>query len=445
MKTGGKMLNLEEIGTILVIDDNPTNLQVLYKALSDRGYDVLVEMDGKSGIELVKNSPPDLILLDVMMPGIDGFETCRRLQADPLTKEIPIIFMTALSDTVDKVKGLSLGAVDYISKPFQQEEVLARIKVHLKLRRLSLQLAEQNQQLEERVKQRTAKLYKTIEELNQTQLHLVQSEKMSAIGQLIAGIAHEINNPVGCIVGNIEEATNAIKDLTEYLQLCQEKFHTPGSEIERKASEIDLEFLIEDLPKMLFSMKTGIDRIRNISTSLRTFSRADSEYKVLADIREGIDSTLMILQHRLKANNNRPAIQVIKNYGDTPLLKCYLGQLNQVFMNVLANAIDALEEANSGRTFGSFASAPNTITITTQLSDCQQDVLIKIKDNGQGMSEQIISHIFDYSFTTKAVGKGTGIGLSISRQVVEETHGGSLTCSSVLGEGTEFTIALHLK
>ncbi len=439
------MLNLEEIGTILVIDDNPTNLQVLYKALSDRGYDVLVEMDGKSGIELVKNSPPDLILLDVMMPGIDGFETCHRLQADPLTKEIPIIFMTALSDTVDKVKCLSLGAVDYISKPFQQEEVLARIKVHLKLRRLTLQLAQQNQQLEERVEKRTAKLYQTIKELKQTQLQLVQSEKMSAIGQLIAGIAHEINNPVGCIVGNIEEATNAIKDLTEYLQLCQEKFHTPGSEIERKASEIDLEFLIEDLPKMLFSMKTGIDRIRNISTSLRTFSRADSEYKVLADIREGIDSTLMILQHRLKANNNRPAIQLIKNYGDIPLLKCYLGQLNQVFMNVVANAIDALEEANIGRTFGSFASAPNTITITTQLSDCQQDVLIKIKDNGQGMSEQIISHIFDYSFTTKAVGKGTGIGLSISRQVVEETHGGSLTCSSVLGEGTEFTIALHLE
>ena len=439
------MLNFEEIGTILVIDDNPTNLQVLYKALSDRGYDVLVEMDGKSGIELVKNSPPDLILLDVMMPGIDGFETCSRLQADPLTKEIPIIFMTALSDTVDKVKGLSLGAVDYISKPFQQEEVLARIKVHLKLRRLTLQLAQQNQQLEQRVEKRTAKLYHTIKELKQTQLQLVQSEKMSAIGQLIAGIAHEINNPVGCIVGNIEEATNAIKDLTEYLQLCQEKCHIPGSQIEKKASDIDLEFLIEDLPKMLFSMKSGIERIRNISTSLRTFSRADSEYKVLADIREGIDSTLMILQHRLKANNKRPAIQIIKNYGDIPLVKCYLGQLNQVFMNVFANAIDALEEANIGRTFGSFASAPNTITITTQLSDCQRDVLIKIKDNGKGMSEQIISHIFDYSFTTKAVGKGTGIGLSISRQVVEETHGGSLTCSSVLGEGTEFTIALHLE
>ena len=439
------MSNLEEIGTILVIDDNPTNLQVLYKALSDRGYDVLVEMDGKSGIELVKNSPPDLILLDVMMPGIDGFETCSRLQADPLTKEIPIIFMTALSDTVDKVKGLSLGAVDYISKPFQQEEVLARIKVHLKLRRLTLQLTEQNQQLEERVEKRTAKLYRAIKELKQTQLQLVQSEKMSAIGQLIAGIAHEINNPVGCIVGNIEEATNAIKDLTEYLQLCQEKCHTPGSEMEQKASEIDLEFIIEDLPKMLFSMKTGIDRIRSISNSLRTFSRADSEYKVLADIQEGIDSTLMILQHRLKANNKRPAIQVIKNYGDIPLLKCYLGQLNQVFMNVFANAIDALEEANIGRTFGSFASAPNTIMITTQLSDCQRDILIKIKDNGKGISEHIISHIFDYSFTTKAVGKGTGIGLSISRQVVEETHGGSLTCASVLGEGTEFTIALHLE
>lgn len=439
------MLNFEETGTILVIDDNPTNLQVLYKALCDRGYDVLVEMDGKSGIELVKSSPPDLILLDVMMPGIDGFETCIRLQADPLTKEIPIIFMTALSDTVDKVKGLSLGAVDYISKPFQQEEVLARIKVHLKLRRLSLQLAEQNQQLEERVKQRTAKLYKTIEELKQTQLHLVQSEKMSAIGQLIAGIAHEINNPVGCIVGNIEEANNAIKDLTEYLQLCQEKCHIPGSEIERKASEIDLEFLIEDLPKMLFSMKSGIDRIRNISNSLRTFSRADSEYKVLADIGEGIESTLMILQHRLKANNKRPAIQVIKNYGDIPLLKCYLGQLNQVFMNLLANAIDALEEANQGNTFEFIESRPNLITITTQLSDCKRYILIKIRDNGKGIHEEILSHIFDYSFTTKPVGKGTGIGLSISRQIVEETQGGCLTCSSVLGEGTEFAIALNLE
>ncbi|MEG3849045.1 response regulator [Microcoleus sp. herbarium19] len=439
------MLNSEEIGTILVIDDNPTNLQVLYKALSDRGYDVLVEMDGKSGIELVKNSPPDLILLDVMMPGIDGFETCSRLQADLITKEIPIIFMTALSDTVDKVKGLSLGAVDYISKPFQQEEVLARIKVHLKLRRLTLQLAEQNQQLEERVEKRTAKLYQTIKELKQTQLQLVQSEKMSAIGQLIAGIAHEINNPVGCIVGNIEEATNAIKDLTEYLHLCQEKCHISGSEMERKALEIDLEFLIEDLPKMLFSMKTGIERIRNISNSLRTFSRADSEYKVLADIREGIDSTLMILQHRLKANNNRPEIQVIKKYGDIPLLKCYLGQLNQVFMNVVANAIDAVEESNQGRTFSSIAAAPNTITITTELSERQGDVLIKIKDNGKGMSEEIISHIFECSFTTKAVGKGTGIGLSISRQIVEETHGGCLTCASVLGEGTEFTIALNLE
>ncbi len=268
---------------------------------------------------------------------------------------------------------------------------------------------------------------------------------MSAIGQLIAGIAHEINNPVGCIVGNIQEATNVIQDLIEYLHICQKECQIPGFEIEKKAVEIDLEFLIEDLPKMLFSMKTGIDRIRNISNSLRRFSRADSEYKVLADIREGIDSTLMILQHRLKANHHRPAIQIITNYGDIPLLKCYLGQLNQVFMNVLANAIDALEEANQGETFAYIESAPNIITITTQLSNCQEDVLIKIKDNGKGMSEKIISQIFDYSFTTKAVGKGTGIGLSISRQIVEETQGGCLTCSSILGEGTEFTIALHLE
>ena len=191
-------------------------------------------------------------------------------------------------------------------------------------------------------------------------------------------------------------------------------------------------------------MKSGTERIRNISTSLRTFSRADSANKVSANIHEGIDSTLMILQYRLKATDTRPAIKIIKEYGDIPPVKCYFGQLNQVFMNLLANAIECFDESNQGRTYAEIEALPNTIAIITQVSEDSNSVVIKITDNGQGMSSEVKSKIFDHLFTTKGVGKGTGLGLSISRQIVEETHGGKLTCESILGEGSEFAIALPL-
>jgi len=189
-------------------------------------------------------------------------------------------------------------------------------------------------------------------------------------------------------------------------------------------------------------MKVGCDRIRNISTSLRTFSRADTDQKVAADVHEGIDSTLMILQHRIKAKEDRPAILIVKNYGKLPKINCFLGQLNQVFMNILANAIDIFVEGNKGRTYKEIESHPNVITITTEVSEDTQNVIIKIRDNGSGMSESVKARIFDHLFTTKPVGKGTGLGLSISRQIVEEVHGGSITCESILGEGTEFFITL---
>jgi signal transduction histidine kinase len=275
-------------------------------------------------------------------------------------------------------------------------------------------------------------------------LQLIQGEKMSSLGNLVAGVAHEINNPVGFIAGNISEATTAVADLIGHLKLYREEVLNPSSNIEQDAEDIDLEYLIEDLPKMLSSMKVGCDRIGNISTSLRTFSRADTSQKVSADIHEGIDSTLMILQHRLKANSERPLIQVVKEYGNIPKVKCYLGQLNQVFMNILANAIDCFEEANKGRSFAEIEFAPNMLTIKTEIDAENQTVVIKIRDNGKGISEEVVSHIFDHLFTTKGVGKGTGLGLSISRQIVVETHGGKLSCESVVGEGTEFTIALPL-
>ncbi|GET36501.1 trifunctional serine/threonine-protein kinase/ATP-binding protein/sensor histidine kinase [Microseira wollei] len=306
-------------------------------------------------------------------------------------------------------------------------------------------LYQTSQQLYQQSQNYAQQLEKYLQELQQTQLQLIQSEKMSALGNLVAGVAHEINNPVGFISGNIDEAIAAVKDLTEYLELYHEKFPNPGEEIAEKAEEIELEYLLEDLPKMLSSMKVGCDRIRNISTSLRTFSRADSSSKVAVNLHEGIDSTLMILRHRLKANENRPEIQAIKVYGNIPAVKCYPGQLNQVFMNILANAIDALEESNSQRSYAEIQANPNQITIKTEVTADNQQVAIKIRDNGLGMSEEIKARIFDHLFTTKSLGKGTGLGLSISRQIVQETHGGSLTCESVLGQGTEFTIWLPIE
>lgn len=421
---------------ILIVDDNPTNVKVLFDVLEKAGFRTLVAKSGESALEKLQFISPDLILLDVMMPGINGFETCSHLKASEATKDIPVIFMTALSDEADRVQGLTLGAVDYITKPFQQEEVLARVKIHLELSQL-------NKKLEHLVAERTAELTKALEQLQQSQLQLVQSEKMSALGQLVAGVAHEINNPVGFIAGNLQPAKDYIKDLLELINLYQVKFPHPGSEIETEIENIDLEYLREDLPKLLTSMQEGVDRIRDISTSLRTFSRADIDRKVPFDIHDGIDSTLLILKHRLKANDNRPVIQVIKNYGFLPEIECFPGQLNQVFMNILANAIDSLEESNHGFSFAQIEVNPNCILIQT---NCEGDrVTIQIKDNGIGMSDAVKERIFDYLFTTKAVGQGTGLGLSIVRQIILENHGGTLEVHSRPQQGAEFIISLPVK
>jgi two-component system, NtrC family, sensor kinase len=435
--------------TILVIDDSLTNLEVLYVTLSNLGYEVLVEMDGLSAIEQVKNNPPDLILLDIMMPKIDGFETCRRLQADPETKDIPIIFMTALTDSVEKVKGLKLGAVDYITKPFQQEEVLARIQVHINLRRLNQELDEQKQQLEQRVQARTAELSQALEQLKSTQLQLVQTEKISSLGQLVAGVAHEVNNPIGFISTNLYHANQYANDLINLVKLYQEKFPIPGDEIEEAIETIDLGHIREDLPRLISSMKLGSDRIHGIMQSLRNYSRTDGIEKKAVDIHEGIETTLMILQHRLNAQTYRSGIQIMKAYGNLPMIECYPGQLNQVFMNLLANAIDAIEEKMEGKEYDRGKSRTSDsqeftpiIYIATSLD--REYVSIQIKDNGQGIPESAREKIFQPFFTTKPEGKGTGLGLSICYQIVTEKHGGILDYNSSPETGTEFIIKLPL-
>lgn len=423
---------------ILLVDDNPNNLKVLSEAIQGFGWKALVATDGESAIEQAEYASPDLILLDVMMPGFDGFETCRRLKGNPATQNIPIIFMTALSDITDKVKGLEMGAVDYITKPFQYEEVVARLKLHLKLSHLTCTL-------EQQVQERTAKLAQSFQQLQQTQLQLVQSEKMSALGNLVAGVAHEINNPIGFLSGNLQPAQEYVKDLLRLLDLYQRTYSDSTPEIQDELEAIDLDYLREDLPKLLNSMELGIDRIRSISTSLRTFSRADKDHKVPFNIHEGLDSTILILKHRLKANEQRPEIEVIKNYGNLPEIDCFPGQVNQVFMNILANAIDALEESNAGRSFSDIEVNPNQIVICSELAEDKQGVFIRIKDNGTGMSEEVKQQIFDYLFTTKDVGKGTGLGLAIVHQIVVKNHHGSLQVHSTPRQGSEFVIMLPLK
>ncbi|MEH2362129.1 hybrid sensor histidine kinase/response regulator [Nostoc sp.] len=584
--------NLFDNVIILIVDDVPNNLKVLSDTLADAGFEVAIATSGESALQQLEHTTVSLILLDVMMPGMNGFETCECIKANPKTRNIPIVFVTALSESVNKVTGFELGAVDYITKPFQQGEVLARVRTHLRLNQLSQSLEARNielqqltEQLEQRVAKRTQELFGSIEafkqtqqlmrlvfdtiphwvgwkdinsvylgcnqsladalnlsspdeilgktdydllfskqesdwfricdrrvmesgraelhiieqlqqadgqpiwldtnkmplrdaegnvfgilfvtediterqqaqeelkqqkqnleealtEVQRTQVQLVQSEKMSALGNLVAGVAHEINNPIGFLGGNIEPALDYIKDIFGLIDLYQDQYSTPSEIIQDEIETIDLDYIREDLPKLVGSMKEGVKRIRDISTSLRTFSRADSDRPVSCNIHDGIDSTILILKHRLKASETHPEIQVIKHYGQLPLVECFAGQLNQVFMNILANAIDALEESNIGRGFAEIQANPNCITIITQISDDKQKIIINIKDNGQGMNEEIKQKIFDHLFTTKGVGKGTGLGLAIARQIVEETHSGKLSFNSVMNEGTEFFIEI---
>ena len=301
----------------------------------------------------------------------------------------------------------------------------------------------QNAQLYHQAQSYAKQLESSLDELKNMQLQLVQSEKMSALGSLVAGIAHEINNPISFIGGNIKIANEFVKDLFGLMNLYQNHYPNPVQEITEEIEAVELDYLYEDLPKVISSMQQGVDRLYDLSISLRTFSRADTQKKVECNIHDCINSTLIILKHRFKASNNRPQIELIADYGNLPSVKCFPGQLSQVFMNLISNAIDALEESNYGLSFEEIQLLPNRITITTSLTN-NNHVLIKIKDNGVGMTEEVKKSIFEYLYTTKPVGKGTGLGLSIVYQIIFEKHNGSIEVNSALGEGAEFIISLPM-
>jgi DNA-binding response OmpR family regulator len=249
-------------GLVLIVDDAPTNLEVISAALEAVGLEIAIALSGEQALEQLQYSQPDLILLDVMMPGMDGFEVCQRLKQVPATQTIPVIFMTALADIDHKIKGLELGAVDYITKPFQEKEVLVRVKTQLQLGQLT-------KQLEQQVHDRTQKLSQALNQLQASQVQLIQSEKMSALGNLVAEVAHEINNPVGFLSGNIQPALDYIQDLFSLIGLYQATFPDPGEVIQEKIEEIDLDYICTDLPNLIQSMNLGVERIQDLSKSLR--------------------------------------------------------------------------------------------------------------------------------------------------------------------------------
>lgn len=420
---------------ILIVDDNSTNLSILSQALKQVGLKVRMAMDGLTAINIAQQHSPELILLDIQMPGIDGFETCTRLKADSSTQAIPIIFMTSLADTESKVKGLSLGAVDYISKPFEEQEVIARVNVHLQMRRLTKALEKKTQQLNEK----NFYLEQTIYELKHTQSQLILAEKMSALGHMVAGVAHEINNPVNFIYGNLTHASEHIQYLFKLVDIYQQEYPNPSQKVQEVIANINLAYLSEDLPKILDSMHFGANRIRNIVLSLRTFSRLDEAEIKAVDIHESINSTLLILQHRLEDKTGGSHIEVIKDYGKIPLVTCYASHVNQVFLNILNNAVDALKEAQDHN--GSFTPC---IRISTEQVN-SDFVKIIIADNGAGITPEVQQNIFNPFFTTKPVGRGSGLGLATSYQIIVQKHRGQLICVSEPLKGAEFIIQMPIE
>ena len=470
-------LNTTHQGNILVVDDTPENLHLLSGILSKKGYQVRPVPNGKLALSAAQRIPPDLVLLDIMMPDMDGYQVCQQLKADEATKDIPVIFISAINDVMDKVKAFAVGGVDFITKPFQLEEVLARIETHLKICNLQNSLQERNEDLA------TA-----IQQLQATQEHLIQSEKMAALGQLIAGIAHEINTPLGIIGSSIDNIANfweenlenlpqffhktSSQSQTYFLKLLyrsstdrgtiftskeKRKFkqnlvsYLTAKEVE-SAEEIadtlvDME-IYDDVEQFLplfqlpdweivlntayqfTSFKKSINLIQRATAksgkvvfALKSYAHFDSKQeKIEANLHDGIETVLTLYQNQLKHG-----IEVVRKYGDLPKIVCYPDELSQVWTNLVHNALQAMNYKG-------------TLTIETLYRD--ERLSIKFMDNGTGIPPEIVAKIFQPFFTTKAAGEGSGLGLDIVRKIIDK-HQGSVSVESVPGE-TVFTVSLPI-
>lgn len=414
----------ENAGTILVVDDTPANLQLLESILQQKGFTVRAALSGQMALKAVQLQPPDIVLLDINMPSMNGYEVCRALKSDPASAEIPVIFVSAAVDTADKLKAFEEGGVDYVTKPFQPLEVLARVTTHLTLYRIRRELAAKNEALE-----------KALQELRLAQTQLVQSEKMAALGLLTAGIAHELNNPLNFIAASVQGLRKTVAPVDELMTLCQSLAQDPASTaVERIAAwsrENEPNELRETMNELVENACYGANRAAEIVTSLRVFSRLDEAEQKHANLHECLDATLILLHSRYQDR-----IRIERSYGELPPWLCQPGKLNQVFMNLLANAVDAVFAKPEPK-------ADETIRIVTRMEEREGRfcAVVEIADTGIGMTEEVKTRLFQPFFTTKDVGKGVGLGLAISHGIVRD-HGGSIEVESEPGLGSLFRLVL---
>lgn len=426
------MSNESNNNLVLVVDDTPINLSIISHSLKKAGFQVAVETDGESAIELVEYNPPDLILLDVKMPILDGFETCSRLKLNPKTKDIPIIFMTALAESEDKIKGFSLGAVDYITKPFQPEEVIARVKTHLKIRKLSLALEEQNQQLQKEIQQKNQtekQLNQALEELKNMQQQIIAQEKLASLGSLTAGIAHELRNPLN-FINNF--ATVSVK----FCQKIAKEIETIADLIPQEKLN-NIKTFVEYLQQSSNSIYNQGKQADSIIRSMLLHARGDQGELKLVDLNQLIIENLQLSLKSFKTL--LPMMEVNLHTEYDPLI----GQIilnpqsfSRGFVNIINNAFDEFNHQYEqlGQNF-----RPHLSITTRQLN---QKVEIKIKDNGSGIKPEILPKIFEPFFTTKPPGKGTGLGLSIAYDIIVNEHQGELKINSEPNQYAEFIITL---
>ena len=404
---------------LLLVDDSPMNLDTLLATLGDN-YDLRVAIDGQSALDLIEAGYlPDLILLDIMMPNMDGYQVCSYLKKDDKTRNIPIIFLTALDGDEDEAKGLELGAVDYITKPFNPAIVRRRVQTQLELKH-------HREHLEHLVAQKTRELVETYGNLKKVHNQMLQQEKMASIGQLAAGVAHEINNPAGFIgsnLGSLQKYVNKLNEGLAFMEQSLNKFDDAElhAAIKAKRRQLKLDFIQEDIGDLINESKDGIDRIATIVRNLKSFSRAENDKQEPIDLQAALESAINISWNEIKYK-----AKIEKDYQSLPLVTCFPQQLGQVFVNLLVNAAHAIKDQG-------------VITVKTRQE--KDWVIVEVSDTGSGIAEEHLAKLFEPFFTTKEAGKGTGLGLSICHDIIQKHHG-LIEVNSTVGIGTRFTIKL---
>ncbi len=406
---------------LLIVDDSPTNLDLLL-ATFGASYELRISIDGQSALDIISSGYlPDLILLDIMMPEQDGYEVCRKLKSTSVTSNIPVIFLTALDSCEDEAKGLELGAVDFITKPFNPAIVRQRVNTHLELK-------QHRDQLQILVAEKTREVTEAYEDLKQIHEQMLQQEKMASIGQLAAGVAHEINNPTGFIGSNLNTLQKYVVKLNEGIAFMEKAIMATDdfdviSQLKKMKRQLKFDFVLEDIEDLIGESKDGIERIAHIVRNLKSFSRVEDDTLKLTDLEECLEGSLSIAWNEIKYK-----AKVNKQYEPLPQIPCLPQQLSQVFVNLLVNAAQAIEDQG-------------IITVITRRED--NWAVVEIADNGSGISPENLERIFNAFYTTKEVGKGTGLGLSICHDILEK-HQGTITVTSKVGEGTCFTIKLPI-